>query len=247
MRRSTFFVIGAGVYAVALAAIAPAVLIDTALARWTGGQVRLTAPHGTLWSGAGRIELRDTKGRVAAAMHTSWRFAPRALLAGKVALEVHAAESARAFLLEADTGGIAISNAELELPASALGAALPRLVPLALTGRLTVRVPHLAIRNGEVAGDAHAQWRGAGSGLAAVWPLGAYELRLAPSGRALEATLRTLEGPLELEGNGSWMNGAQRVLRASAKVPASHERELAPLLRLIGNDAGAGRYELILQ
>jgi hypothetical protein len=60
----------------------------------------------------------------------------------------------------------------------------------------------------------------------------------------VHAALRTLEGPLQLEGKGTWSNGAPPSFLVTAQVPAQHREQLAPLLGLIAVERGAGRFEL---
>jgi len=76
--------------------------------------------------------------------------------------------------------------------------------------------------------------------------LGDYELRLDGEGATVHAYLRTIQGPLRLEGKGSWANGNHPVFLATARVPAQHQQQLAPLLRLIAVDRGEGSFELQL-
>jgi hypothetical protein len=62
----------------------------------------------------------------------------------------------------------------------------------------------------------------------------------------VHAYLRTIEGPLQLEGKGSWTQGERPAFLAMARVPPQHQQELAPLLRLIAVERGEGRFELQL-
>jgi general secretion pathway protein N len=108
-----------------------------------------------------------------------------------------------------------------------------------------LRISRLAITRAGASGNATIRWTNAGSALTRVAPLGAYEMRVAHTGTAFEATLRTLNGPLELEGRGGWSSGAQPAFAAIARV-TSREQELAPLLRLIGVEKSDGNFELKL-
>jgi len=80
-----------------------------------------------------------------------------------------------------------------------------------------------------------------------VSPLGDYELRLEGEGPAGRATLHTLQGPLRLDGKGSWMHGDSPAFLAMARVPPQHQQQLAPLLRLIAVERGDGSFELQLK
>lgn len=65
-------------------------------------------------------------------------------------------------------------------------------------------------------------------------------------GPAVRAALSTLEGPVQFEGKGTWSNGAPPSFLVTARVPAQHQEQLAPLLRLIAVERGAGNFELQL-
>jgi general secretion pathway protein N len=95
-----------------------------------------------------------------------------------------------------------------------------------------------------VQGAATLQWRAAGSALTPVSPLGDYEVRFSAAGPAVHAALSTLEGPLQLDGKGTWSHGARPKFAATARVPAAQQEQLAPLLRLIAVERGAGRFEI---
>jgi hypothetical protein len=73
--------------------------------------------------------------------------------------------------------------------------------------------------------------------------LGEYEVRFKAVGPAVHAALSTLEGPLLLEGKGIWSSGAPPSFLATARVPEQHQEQLAPLLRLIAVERGAGNFE----
>ena len=71
---------GLGVFAAALIAtlivLAPATLIDARLERASDGRLRLAEAQGSLWSGAGWIEIRDADGRAGVAKRLAWRVLP---------------------------------------------------------------------------------------------------------------------------------------------------------------------------
>ena len=66
-------------------------------------------------------------------------------------------------------------------------------------------------------------------------------------GAAVQASLRTLQGPLQLDGQGSWTSGRNPVFQGTARVPPQHQQQLAPLLRLIAVERGEGSFELQLK
>ena len=98
-----------------------------------------------------------------------------------------------------------------------------------------------------IQGNATLQWRGAGSAFTRVSPLGDYELRFEGEGAAVRASLRTLQGPLQLDGQGSWTSGGNPAFLGTARVPPQQRQQLAPLLRMIAVERGEGSFELQLK
>jgi general secretion pathway protein N len=227
-----------------LVALAPATLIDARLERASHGSLRLAEAQGTLWSGSGWIEIRDAQGRAGVAKRLAWRVLPASLLRGRLTAEVRLELAAKPFPISVSLSGIEIADAAIDLPAAALGMGMPKLAPFRLTGEVRVNIPQLAFALRGMDGNATLQWRAAGSALTPVSPLGEYEVRFKAVGPAVHAELRTLAGPLQLEGKGTWSNGERPSFLATADVPAQHQEQLAPLLRLVAIERGAGRFEL---
>jgi general secretion pathway protein N len=227
-----------------LVALAPATLIDARLERASHGSLRLAEAQGTLWSGSGWIEIRDAQGRAGVAKRLAWRVLPASLLRGRLTAEVRLELAAKPFPISVSLSGIEIADAAIDLPAAALGMGMPKLAPFRLTGEVRVNIPQLAFALRGMDGNATLQWRAAGSALTPVSPLGEYEVRFKAVGPAVHAELRTLAGPLQLEGTGTWSNGERPSFLATADVPAQHQEQLAPLLRLVAIERSAGRFEL---
>ena len=246
MKRRYLIAIGLLVYAAVVISTAPATLIDAGLQRASEGRLRLVEARGTLWSGSGQIEVRDSGGRSGIAKSLAWRFLPESLLRGRLVCEVELDQSGKRFPVTISLSRIEIANAEINLPAKVLGLGVPKLAPLGLTGDVLLRVANLSIEHKEMQGNATLQWLDAGSVLTTISPLGDYELRLDGEGATVHAYLRTIQGPLRLEGKGSWANGSRPVFLATANVPAQYQQQLGPLLRLIAVHRGEGSYELQL-
>lgn len=236
--------VGIGVYVIALIVTAPATLVDTGLQRASQGRLRLAEAQGTLWSGSGQLEMRDADGRTGAARSIAWAVAPASLLRGRLVCDVGLEQATERFPVTVSLSRIELANADIGLPAAVLGLALPRLAPLGLTGDVQIHVASLSLAQDEMRGNATLQWRTAGSALSPVAPLGDYELRLEGDDAAVRATLRTLQGPLQLDGKGSWKHGDKPAFLIKADVPAPYRQQLAPLLRLIAVERGEGRFEL---
>ena len=247
MKRWSLLAIGLGAYAFALIATAPATLVDAGLRRASDGRLRLAEAQGTLWSGTGQLEIRDAGGRTGVAKTLDWRVVPGSLLRGHLVCEVGLDQAAKRFPVTISVSRIELANADISLPAAVLGLGVPKLAPLGLTGNVLVHVTTLSIGRSATRGGATLQWRSAGSALTPVSPLGDYELRIEGEGPVIRATLRTLQGPLQLDGKGSWTRGDSPAFLSIARVPAQHQQQLAPLLRLIAVERGDGSFELQLK
>ena len=239
---------GCGAFAAAVIAtsiaLAPATLMDARLAQASNGRLRLAEARGSLWSGAGWIEVREADGRAGIARRVAWRVLPESLLRGRLVAEVELDQAAKPFPVTLSLSRMEIAGAGIRLPAAALGLGMPRLAPFRLTGDVLLNITQLSLERGRADGDATLLWRGAGSALTPISPLGEYEVRLKAGGAGIEAILRTLEGPLQLDGKGSWMNGAAPSFVVTARIPAPQQDQLAPLFRLIAVERGAGTFEL---
>ena len=246
MRRWAAAAFGLGAFAAALLALAPATLIDARLARASDGRLRLASAQGSLWAGAGWLEIRDAAGRAGVAKRLAWRVRPASLLRGRLVAEVDLDQAAKPFPVTISLSQIEIADAGIRLPAAALGLGMPKLAPFRLTGDVLVKIPRLSVERGRADGEATLQWRAAGSALTPISPLGEYEVHLKAVGPTVHAALRTVEGPLQLEGTGSWANGAAPNFVATAHVPEQHREQLVPLLRLFAVQRGAGAFELQL-
>jgi general secretion pathway protein N len=239
--------VGLAAYALVLFAMAPATLIDARLAQTSAGALRLAEARGTLWSGTGQIEIRDANRDNGIAKSITWRFRPAYLLRGKLRYEVALDHAVQRFPVTVSMSQIEVVNADINLPAAALGLGIPKLAPLGLTGDMLLHISRLAFARGSVQGNATLQWRGAGSAFTRVSPLGDYELRLEGDGTAVRAALQTLQGPLQLDGQGAWSSGHNPIFQGNARVPPQHQQQLAPLLRMIAVERGAGRFDLLLK
>jgi general secretion pathway protein N len=241
------YAVGLGAYILALIATVPATLVDAGLQRASHDRLRLAEARGTLWSGSGQIEIRDKNGRTGVARSVAWRVVPESLLRGNLVCDVELEQATRRFPVTVSLSRIELANADISLPAAALGLGVPELALLELTGEVFLQVSSLSIGRNATRGNATLQWRAAGSALSSVSPLGDYELRLEGEGPAVRVTLHTLQGPIQLDGTGSWMHGGRPAFLATARVPPQHQLQLAPLLRLIAVERGEGSFELQLK
>lgn len=248
MKRWQLVAAGLAAYALGLIATAPATLLDAGVQRLSSERLRLADAKGTLWSGTATLEFRDASRQSAIAKQVAWRVLPASLLLGRLECEIGIDRAPKRFRLTLTPSRIEIAEADLNLPAAALSLAVPKLAPLKLYGGMLLQVPRLSFGDGVLRGSATLRWSGAGSAITSVAPLGDYVLQLeSEGGNQVRATLRTLQGPLQLEGRGAWTLGANPAFEATALVPPVHLQELGRLLRLIAIDRGGGRFDLQLK
>ncbi len=235
---------GLAIYVLALLATAPATLADLGLRQASEGRMRLAGAQGTLWSGSGYLEVRDAAGRTALSKPLAWRLRPAPALRGRLAYEVVLEPGSPPAPLLVSWSRIELANAEISIPAAALGLASPTLAALDLTGVVRLMASDLAIERGAARGNATLRWHAAGSARSPVYPLGDYEMRVEAKGTEGLATLQTLKGPLQLRGRGSWSTGVPPGFVVTAEVPVEYRQQLAPFLRLIAVERSAGSFEL---
>lgn len=241
MSRWRLIGLGFAFYALGLIANAPATLIDARLEQASAGALRLVEASGTLWSGTGQIEIIDANRRGGIAKSIAWNIRPAYLLRGKLLYEITLDRAPRHFPVAITPSQIEIEDADIDLPAAAFGLGVPKLAPLGLSGDMLLHIARLAFGQGSIQGNATLQWRGAGSAFTRISPLGDYELRLEGNSAAVRVLLRTLQGPLQLDGEGSW-GGGKPAFTAIAHVPPQYQQQLAPLLRMIAVERGDGSF-----
>ncbi|MEX2524387.1 MAG: type II secretion system protein N [Gammaproteobacteria bacterium] len=246
MRKRGLITSGIIVYLAAVMATAPSTLIDAGLQRVTDERLRLAEAQGTLWSGNGQLEVRAENGQ-SIARQVQWRILPATLLRGRLTIDVMLGRGGGHFPVTLSPAGIELANVDLTLPAAALGLGIPELAALGLTGELSIHVANLSLSRDSIHGSALLQWHAAGSTLTTVSPLGDYEIQIEADGERVQYLLSTNEGPLRLDGRGSWTHGSKPVFRGTAFVPDAYTQQLNPLLRLIAIERGEGRFELQLK
>lgn len=243
MKHRSWIAVGLGVYVLALLITAPATLLDSSLQDASDGRLRLADAQGTLWSGTAQFEIRDADGRTGLAKHLAWHVRPWEALRARLVYEVELDPGMPAFLATIFWSRIELRNADISFSAEVLSL-VPKLAPLELTGDMNLQIPILSIGRNNTAGSATLKWRVAGSLLSPVSPLGDYQLQLEGKGRELGITLKTLQGPLQLNGQGSWTGGRKPLFLATAHMSSAYQPRLAPFLRLIAVERSDGSFEL---
>ncbi len=245
-----------------LVAQAPAQWLADGLHSATGGRLLLAEARGSLWNGSAVLVLTGGAGsRDASALpgRLQWRLRPglgvlrlqaRQACCLPDALQLTLRPGWSGYSLELDGPAApapqAVSGRLLgQWPAAWLAGLGTPWNTLQLGGQLQLASNGLRLQSAagqlRLVGDLQLQIRGASSRLSALPTLGSYQLLLRGSPRAGDATmlrLSSLEGPLQLSGEGQW-TGARLRFRGLAQAADGQDNALANLLNIIGRRQGA--------
>ena len=225
---------------------APARWLSAGVARATGDMVQLAEPQGSLWNGSARLLLTGGAGsqdRAALPGRVQWRLRP-ALGGLNLAMTADCCTPTGPLALRVSPrwGGarVAVLDGQTQWPAAllvGLGTPFNTLQP---QGELALATQNLAAewRAGRpsLTGGAELTLRHVSSRLSTLQPLGSYRVQL-QGGDAPAFTLSTLEGPLQLSGNGQWV-GARLRFSGEATAAPEQQAQLANLLNLLGRRQG---------
>ena len=242
--RWRYYALGVLAYATILVATLPATLVDARLKEESQGRLRLADAVGTLWSGSGRLEIRDANGTAGYGKAVQWYALPRSLLRAQLSFEIVVDAAPSPLLITATRAGIDVSRVDVRLPVAATRLGLQPLSALQLGGELRLRISQLLLGRAKIRGSAILEWRAASSSLSPVSPLGDYELHLEADGSQIKARLHTLQGPLQLEGGGAWTVGTKPAFFITARAPPGPRERLAPFLQLIAVESADGSFQI---
>ena len=235
--------LGLVAYALFLAATMPAAYVATRLPP----ALELIEPRGTLWNGTARGLLRTPNGPLALD-GVEWRFAPAALLSGRMAFDLHA--TARGLDVRArlahGIGGLSASDIAAQADAALAATYLPLLSAWKPQGAITLQAPRLAWDAREIRGEARAEWRGATLSLPDPRALGTYRAELRGDGGPARLDVSTLEGALQVKAAGT-VTPARVELKGEARAQGPQADALAPLLDLLGPRRPDGARDIVLR
>lgn len=236
MSRFSLLLVTLGMTLLIMGWTAPATLIDGALNQLSAGHLRVVSASGTLWSGHGQLEIRDTLGSSVYTSNIDWKLDKRALLLGRLSLSYHAMNQAGPATVQLGLTSIMLTGMDFDVPVTALLSLFPAAQGYGLGGTLNFSSPSLSLTRSATVGAAVLRWQNASSKLAPVTPLGSYALHLVglPSQVEFTGTLTTSRGPLQLDGTVQFGITQAPVVQIIARLPANDYSTLAPFIRLIG-------------
>jgi general secretion pathway protein N len=230
---------------------APARWLAQAVAQLSQERVLLQQPRGTVWSGSAQLVLSAGPGsqqamalpeRLNWSLHTQgW---PVPALELTLALPCCTPTPLR---LQAQAGWSGIRLQVLDhhsdWPASALAGLGMPWNTVQFQGRLQLDtrqlVMHWAERRWQVQGQADLSLMDLSSRLSTLRPMGSYRLQLQGSTAQapMQVQLETLEGRLQLQGQGQW-TGERWRFEGEASAAPEHEAALSNLLNVLGQRRG---------
>ncbi len=224
---------------------APASWLATLVRQASSGQLLLQETRGTVWTGSARVTLTGGAGSQEAATlpgRLAWALAPT--LKGAHLL-VHAdccMQQAWSMRLQPRWKGIEllVSDAQSQWPAGLLTGLGTPWNTVQAQGDLNLSTRGLALTWAAgrllLAGSAQFDAMNLSTHLSTLRPLGSYRFSV-QGGTPVRLALTTLQGSLQISGNGEWVGGQLR-FNGEASAQAGHQAALSNLLNLIGRRNG---------
>lgn len=230
----------------ALLLFAPASWLTGPLQRAGGGRVLLSEPRGTVWNGSAQLLLTGGAGStdaVSLPTRLDWRLRPR--WDGLVAELGTACCIVQPLTLRVRPrwGGaqVALANGRTQWPAALLAGLGTPWNTLQFDGDLLLGTQGLSVEwvQGRlaIAGRAELTAQRLSSRLSTLRPMGSYRITIL-GGTTPTLQLETLEGSLQLSGNGQWV-GSRLHFSGIASAAPDREGPLSNLLNIIGRRDGA--------
>lgn len=229
----------------------PAAWLGAMVEMQTAGRLALGDAQGTLWRGSAFLGVAPGGNDPVTPLlpgRFSWRLSPMLLLGSVDAELENTAAVSQPIRVTGNWHQWQISPAAVLLPAerlAALGAPLNSILP---SGQMQLSwEPLQLVRQGEkieIIGSMNLAMNDIASRLSPIKPLGAYELELAWHGLQASVTLKTVKGPMLLNGTGMVSNGRLQ-FSGTAQAEAGQEEKLANLLNLLGQRRRQGGQDVI--
>jgi general secretion pathway protein N len=229
---------------------APARWLAWGVAQASQGQVQWNTPRGTVWQGSAQLTLSGGTGTLDAKTlpgRLHWRIQP-GLTAWQITLH---ADCCMDQALEAQiqaglsTLGLALNDHTSRWPAAWLSGLGAPWNTLQTEGQLQLSTSALRLQWAtgrlQMQGQVGLQAQDLSSRLSTLKPMGSYrvDIRGTAAGTATpELQLSTLQGPLQLQGQGQWVGSRLRFTGEASAEPGS-EAALSNLLNIIGRRQGA--------
>lgn len=252
MKRGSFWrwlgliSLGLVIYGVFLFLFAPADYFARGVALLSRGTVTVQQPTGTFWRGRGTLALarRGAPGAGESLGQVQWTARPWQLVAGSFAIELQFAGNdteARATValgLRRHT----LNNVAIVAPVSYFTPLYPAATLMGLSGRIRITAASLEISKEALQGSVELLWENAASRLLQIAPLGNYKLQVSGQGKRADLRLNTVQGVLQIAGQGEWRWFEDGTLRLQGTIaPSAPQPALDPFLTTFGPPQADGR------
>ncbi len=231
----------------ALVLFAPARWLAALVLQASGGHAVLAAPRGSFWQGSAQLVLSGGAGSldaVALPGQVSWRIRPAWTgLDLQLNAECCMQQAWRLQARSAGWGGVqlALSDSQSQWPAALLSGLGTPWNTVQAQGQLAASTQGLSARWAQgrlaLAGRLQLDALQISSRLSTLQPMGSYRLMLT-GGSPPTLELSTLDGSLQLTGQGQWVGQRLRFNGAASATPGSVDA-LSNLLNIIGRRNGA--------
>ena len=220
-------------------------VVGTAIVRapaaWLGdwlqehGKFRLLDARGTLWQGSALLGISDGRETTLIPGRVEWTV--DSLRPTSIAARVSHPWLTTPLAISVDASSMRIKKGSARLPAGVLAGTGAPFNTLRPGGVLELAWSDSEIRGTSLRGEVQLDWRDAQSALSTVVPLGTYRLTVRGSGGVSAVDLRTLAGPLQMQGKGT-VEGSRIRFNGIATAEPSMLGALNGLLGLLGMRSG---------
>ncbi len=252
MRRIVTWIL-AGIVSIALtvAAFFPASWVAVMAEKQSAGRLTLGDAHGTLWRGSAFIGGAASGSDPVTPLLPGrflWRISPLLLLGNIDAELENDAALSQPISVKGNWHQWQVSPGAISLPAerlAALGAPLNTVQPSGKM-RLSWEPLQLTQQNGkiEMLGAMNLGINELASRMSPIKPLGSYDLAFDWRGTQASVTLKTIKGPMLLNGSGMFINGRLQ-FSGTAQAEAGQEQQLENFLNLLGQRRREGDKDVI--
>ena len=224
-----------------LALVALGTIAVRAPAAWLGDwlqahtKVRLLDARGTVWHGSALVGISDGRETTLIPGRIEWNVdnvGPR-----RLAARVSHPWLTMPLAISVDGNGMQVKQGNARLPAGVLAGTGAPFNTLRPGGVLELAWTDAEIRGTSLKGEVQVDWRDAQSALSTVVPLGTYRLTVKGTGGVPAIDLRTLAGPLQMQGKGT-VEGSRIRFNGIATAEPSMLGALNGLLGLLGMRSG---------
>lgn len=231
---------------ISLTLFAPASWLARLVQQASDGQIQLQQARGTLWNGSAQLVLTggsDSQDLTSLPTRLNWTLRP-GWRGAQLALQSDCCTAAPVLArltLGLNSASMQVSDSQIDLPANLLSGLGTPWNTVALQGQLRMSTAGLTLQyqagRTRSLGLTRLEALAVSSRLSPLKPLGSYRLDI-DGGESTRLTLSTLQGDLQLSGQGQWVGSR---LHFSGEAWSSPEREaaLSNLLNIVGRRQGA--------